>query len=266
MSKMKYGNEWTGRRRSSRWSASLCGLLIAGMVTAACGGPSDSAAELCRDSEFSGNDSNYDLKGARVYYQKDLELLVFEQQVNGVAGATPPTAAGQLDGAPVKGYVFPTSLSPSAAGFDATEGILALAATAHPDFDDTPLWDEDIDGDYGNDGVIWHSHWVVLNKDNRAPAGYSVKATEKNSVLPPTNPGMPMYMDSPGLTVVRQGDRIRILVPAWRISGKIDFQYDALSAFMQVSTKPGDPMLAVHKVYEICSGDLSLPFQVQRAK
>ena len=35
---------------------------------------------------------------------------------------------------------------------------LALAATSHPDFDDTPLEDEDGDGNPGNDGAKWHSH------------------------------------------------------------------------------------------------------------
>jgi hypothetical protein len=40
-------------------------------------------------------------------------------------------------------------------------GILALAVTAHPDFDDTPLFDENADGDPANDGKSWHSHWVV---------------------------------------------------------------------------------------------------------
>ena len=32
----------------------------------------------------------------------------------------------------------PTSLDPSVVGFDKGAGILAMAATSHPDFDDTP--------------------------------------------------------------------------------------------------------------------------------
>ena len=33
-------------------------------------------------------------------------------------------------------------------------------------------------------------------------------------VLPPTNPGMPMYMDSPGFSVLTRGPRLKVLVPA----------------------------------------------------
>jgi len=43
-------------------------------------------------------------------------------------------------------------------GFDPKSGILALTVTSHPDFDDTPLIDENNDGDPANDGKTWHSH------------------------------------------------------------------------------------------------------------
>ena len=54
------------------------------------------------------------------------------------------------------GYVFPTSLKSEDVGFGQVEGIVALALTSHPDFDDTPLWDENTDGTFDNDGIIWH--------------------------------------------------------------------------------------------------------------
>ncbi|MDJ0689654.1 MAG: hypothetical protein QNJ41_14210 [Xenococcaceae cyanobacterium MO_188.B32] len=90
-----------------------------------------------------------ELRQAQVSYLSDLDLLVFEQQVQGTIGNTLPTAAGQMDTAPVLGYVFPTTLKPEDVGFNSTEGIVALAVTSHPDFDDTPLWDEDNDNNYG---------------------------------------------------------------------------------------------------------------------
>lgn len=215
----------------------------------------------------SGFETSKDLKitGAEVNYVGDLDLLVFQVTVAGQAGKTVPEAAGQLDGAPVLGYVFPTTLKPADVGFGDTEGIVALAVTAHPDFDDTPLWDENNDRNYKNDGVIWHTHWVVLQQDNRVPGGLAVKQFAKTDavILPPTNPGMPMYMDSPGYSVLEQGQQLKVLVPVQRIYGRKQFNYDAVAAFMQVNTSDSTrPMLGVYEVYSVLSGDLSLPYKV----
>lgn len=207
------------------------------------------------------------IQSTQVQYLKELDLLVFEQQLNGVVGSTLPQSVGQLDGAPVLGYVFPTTLSPEDVGFSTTEGILALAATSHPDFDDTPLWDENNDRDYANDGVIWHTHWVVLSPDERVSGNLSVLEFDPNDnqvVLPPTNPGMPMYMDSPGFSVVAEGDTLRVLVPAQRVNNRTDFKVDGVTAYMEVNTSDVErPLLGVYRVYSIGSGDLSLPYAVQ---
>ena len=206
------------------------------------------------------------VESASVRYLSDLDLLVFEQKVSGRAGGTVPAARGGLDGAPVLGYVFPTTLASTDVGFGAVEGTVALAVTSHPDFDDTPLWDEDMDRDYANDGVIFHTHWVVLVPDSRVAGGLAVKQFPKGSevTLPPTNPGMPMYMDSPGFSVVLQGDRLKVLVPANRVSGRKDFRADAVTAYMQVAATGDRPMLGVYEVYSVLSGDLSLPIEVRR--
>ncbi len=214
-----------------------------------------------------------DLKvtSAAVRYLSDLDLLVFEQKLSGKAGGTVPAARGALDGAPVLGYVFPTTLSSIDVGFSladgsAVDGTVALAVTSHPDFDDTPLWDENLDRNYENDGVVFHSHWVVLVPDDRVPGGLAVRQFEdKNRVtLPPTNPGMPMFMDSPGFSVVLQGGSLKVLVPAARVSGRTDFRVDAVTAYMQVAATGDRPMLGVYKVYSLLSEDLSLPIEVQR--
>ncbi len=215
--------------------------------------------------------ADLDVKSAAVRYLAELDLLVFEQKVSGKAGGTVPKARGALDGAPVLGYVFPTTLTSTDVGFShadgsAVEGTVALAVTSHPDFDDTPLWDESLDRDYGNDGVVFHPHWVILVSDSRVPGGLAVRQFEdKNQVtLPPTNPGMPMFMDSPGFSVVLQDNTLKVLVPAARVSGRTDFRVDAVTAYMQVATTGDRPMLGVYKVYSLLSGDLSLPIQVQR--
>lgn len=209
---------------------------------------------------------NLEISSASVKYLDDLDLLVFEQQVEGTAGATTPTPRGALDGVPVLGYVFPTTLQPEDVGFSSVEGTLALVAVSHPDFDDTPLWDENCDGDYNNDGAVYHSHWVVLVPDERVPGRLAVKEFEQgdpNVVLPPTNPGMPMYMDSPGLSVVLRQNAVRVLVPAWRVKHKKDFKFDAIAAYMEVNTSDESrSRLGVYDVYSLLSGDLSLPYSV----
>lgn len=206
------------------------------------------------------------LRSARVRYDADVDQLVFEQRVAGVAGRTRPQPAGSLEGAPVLGYVFPTTLAATDVGFSATEGIVALAVTSHPDFDDSPLWDENGDGRYDNDGLVYHTHWVVLAEDSRVPGGLSVKEFRKGDavVLPPTNGGMTMYMDSPGFNVATRGDALRVVVPATRVRNRTDFRYDAVTAYMQVATTGNRPMLGVYEVYSVLSGDLSLPYKVEK--
>ena len=208
-----------------------------------------------------------EVRATAVGYWPDQDLLVFEQRLNGAAGATLPQPVGQLDGAPVLGYVFPTTLAPEDVGFGGVEGIVALAVTSHPDFDDTPLWDENNDRNYTNDGVIWHSHWVVLRADDRVPGGLSVQEFtpgDVNVVLPPTSPGLPMYMDSPGFTVLTEGNVLRVLVPAQRVNHVTTFSFDAVTAYLEVNTAATSrPMLGVYQVYSVASGDLSLPYSVQ---
>jgi len=209
-----------------------------------------------------------DIVGADVVLIDRYELLVFEQRVAGTAGAVVPEARGQTDEAPVLGYVFPTSLSPQDVGFAAGEGVVALVAASHPDFDDTPLWDEDMDRDYSNDGARFHTHWAVLVPDERVAGGLAVKETQRiDQGLPPTNAGMPMYLDSPGFSVVLQGDAIRIMVPVYRVSGQKEFSYDAVTAYLEVNlSDESRPLLGVYEVYDVLSGDLSLPYRVRHER
>ena len=245
----------------SKFISSLRWLLLL-LCTTACG------QQLALNDEPNwGSSPDFKIKQTSVQLIKELDLLIFEVKVIGQAGNALPSPFGQMDGAPVLGYVFPTSLLPQEVGFSETAGIVALALTSHPDFDDTPLWDENKDRNYNNDGVIWHPHWVVLTEDKRVEGGLAVKQFtpgDSTVVLPPTNPGMPMYMDSPGYPVVTQGHSIKVLVPGYRI-GNTDFTFDAVTAYMQVNASDKNrPMLGVYKVYSVASGDLSLPYRVQK--
>ncbi len=213
------------------------------------------------------NSDDFEIQNVEVKHNTDLYVTVWSINVKGLAGNTVPKEVGQLDGAPVLGYVFPTNLKPEDVGFSTTEGIVALALTSHPDFDDTPLWDENSDRIYNNDGVIWHPHWVILTKDDRVKGGLAVKQFEKDDetvVLPPTNPGMPMYMDSPGYQVTTKGSTIKVIIPDYRINNKTDFMFDGVTAFMQVNISNENlPMLGVYDVFSVASGDLSLPYNVK---
>ncbi len=224
------------------------------------------AVNSCAQEEGYNND-NFKINTVQVTHNANLGVTVWEISVEGIAGKTVPIPAGQLDGAPVLGYVFPTNLAPTDVGFGKTEGIVALALTSHPDFDDTPLWDENSDRIFDNDGIVWHPHWVILVRDERLAGGLSVKQftkADESVVLPPTNPGMPMYMDSPGYPVITNKDVIRVVVPDYRINNKTSFNYDGVTAFMKVNTSlDNKPMLGVYEVYGVASGDLSLPFTVK---
>ena len=218
-----------------------------------------------QQSEYNGDD--FAIRTVGVEHKAEWGVTVWEIQVHGSAGATVSVQAGQLDGAPVLGYVFPTTLESTDVGFGKTDGVVALALTSHPDFDDTPLWDENNDGVYANDGVVWHPHWVVLQEDSRVKGGLSVKQFKKADntvVLPPTNPGMPMFMDSPGYPVKAHDHTITVVVPDYRINNRSDFNYDGVTAYMRVNTSdPELPMLGVYDVYSVASGDLTLPYKVK---
>ncbi len=221
----------------------------------------------CAQEDNTYKNEDFAINSVAVTHHSDLDIMVWEITVKGTAGKTTPIKAGQLDGAPVLGYVFPTTLKPTDVGFNKTDGIVALALTSHPDFDDTPLWDENNDNIFNNDGIIWHPHWVILNEDKRVAGGLAVKQFKKADntvVLPPTNPGMPMYMDSPGFSVTTKNNTIKVVVPNYRINNQTDFNYDGVTAFMKVNTSNDDlPMLGVYNVFSVASGDLSLPYKVK---
>ena len=122
--------------------------------------------------------SSFDIVHTRISTEGN--SAVFHMEVSAKAGQSKPAAIGQLAGSDVFSYVWPTTIDSYEAGFERQAGILALAVTAHPDFDDTPLFDENGDGDTANDGNVWHSHWAffsfwsphfaILNSQ-RAPPG-----------------------------------------------------------------------------------------------
>ncbi|WP_119274589.1 hypothetical protein [Taklimakanibacter deserti] len=187
----------------------------------------------------------------------DGRLAEFAMEVSGEAGSVKPKATGQLKGAKVEAYVWPTKIDPAVVGFAQGSGILALAITAHPDFDDTPLYDENNDGDPANDGANWHSHWVVLGEDKACGAGLKVRDVSPGSdVLPATGPGLPIALDSPGMSPLIKGSGVRITMP---LKGQQDAAFDAVTAELQVNAEGKAPLLCVTGVHKIASGKLTFP-------
>lgn len=225
------------------------------------------ACDKCKNFASS---PDFKIKSANVHYNKAFGTLEFEITVEGKAGNTKPQPVGKLDMAPVLAYVFPTNLKSEDVGFSATEGIVALALTSHPDFDDSPLWDENADGKFDNDGLVWHPHWVILVKDSRVKGGLAVKEYKKSDsvIMPKTAPDMPMFMDSPGFPVIASDNTIRVSVPAYRVNNKTSFNYDAVTCYLEVSAPEGGmsmdkPMLGVYNVFSVLSKDLSLPYKTK---
>lgn len=206
----------------------------------------------------------FDIVAAHVH--RSGRTATFHMTLAGEAGSETPDPAGSLGGAPVLSYVWPTSLDPAAVGFEGGTGILALAATSHPDFDDTPLFDEDGDGDPANDGAKWHSHWVVLTPTEACgPGALGVHDIPEGAspALPATWPGLPILIDSPGYTPLIDGPEVTINVSFADPSALEGASYDGVTSAMKVNANVHAPLLCVTDVFDVASGDLSLPGKVK---
>jgi len=197
----------------------------------------------------------------------DGNTAVFHMAVTGKAGKSRPARSGKLAGSKVFSYVWPTSLDPSVVGFEPKAGILAFAVTAHPDFDDTPLFDENGDGKPGNDGAVWHSHWVVLQPD-AACGKDALKVVDipdgAKPRLPKTWPGLPILIDSPGWSPTFKNGVVEVRVPFDDIGVLESATFDGVTAALRVNANVHSPLLCVADVFKVASGDLSLPGRINK--
>lgn len=209
--------------------------------------------------------ADFDIVHAKLSTEKN--VAIFHMAVSGKAGATRPAATGKLAGSDVFSYVWPTTIDPYEVGFERGAGILAMAVTSHPDFDDTPLYDENGDGRLDNDGDLWHSHWVVLQptpacgKDALAvvdiPAGTQPR-------LPKTWPGFPILLDSPGWSPTLNAQTVEVRVPFDDIGVVEKGSFDGVTAGLRVNASVHAPLLCVADVFKIASGKLTLPGKPNR--
>ncbi|WP_127558514.1 hypothetical protein [Saccharospirillum alexandrii] len=209
-------------------------------------------------------EADFDIVHARI--TSNGQSAHFHMAVSGVSGDTRAKATGSLAGSDVYSYVWPTNLSPSAVGFAADTGVLSLAVTAHPDFDDTPLFDENRDGHLNNDGDTWHSHWVVLAPHPQCPDGGLgvVDIPEGESPhLPATWPGLPILIDSPGWQPMFNEESLDIHVAFDSNVSLQNMQFDAVTAGLRVNQSVHEPLLCVTDVFDT-AGSLELPGRINQ--
>ncbi len=182
------------------------------------------------------------------------EHLVFRMRVAGGAGTQKPAAVGQMAGADVYAYVWPTTLDSAMVGFEAGQGILALAVTFHPDFDDA--------AGGGRNRDVWHSHWVVLVKDDACgPAALKVRDIPAGTTprLPATWPGVPILIDSPDYPPQIGADTVEVRIPRAAVGAPAEMNYDGVTAGLRVNGDMHSPLLCIVDVFDVASGNLSLP-------
>lgn len=188
---------------------------------------------------------------------------IFRTRVRADAGKDTPKAVGKFDGSDVYAYVWPTSLNSADVGFEKDQGIVALAATFHPDFDDASKRAKTaINRDR------WHAHWVILNEDKACPGGLKVKDIPAGTTpkLPADWPGAPILIDSPDYATEFRGDTVELRVPLVMIGALATASYDGVTAGLKVNANLHAPLLCVQNVFKVASGNLSLPGKVTPAK
>lgn len=196
----------------------------------------------------------FDIVKTDVRVDSKKNWVEFAMQVKGTAGEAQPAKAGKFPGADVFSYVWPTKIDPAEVGFDKGAGILALAVTIHPDFDDTPL--------FSTTGADWHSHWVVLVNDDACGKGaLKVKDIPEGTKpkLPKTWPGVPLLIDSPGYAPRFAGNNVTVRVPFDDVAKLKGVAFDGVTAGLRVNASAHQPLLCVVNVFDVASGDLSLP-------
>jgi hypothetical protein len=80
--------------------------------------------------------------------------------------------------------------------------------------------------------------------------------------MPLTWPGLPIFIDSPGYSPVFDGAEISLTVPFAADLGLEGTAYDGVTAALKVNANIHAPLLCVTDVFDVASGDLSLPGKI----
>jgi hypothetical protein len=233
----------------------LAGLLAAGTIPLCLGA---AGAHPIKAEPSQAVRASFDIIETTIVTKGD--TAVFTTRVRGDAGKDKPTATGKFEGSDVYAYVWPTSLNSGDIGFDRDRGIVALAVTFHPDFDD---------GAYGKKNRdVWHPHWVVLAEDKACGGGLKVVDIPQGSKpkVPATWPNVPLLIDSPEYPTTFKGDAVDVAIPLSVLGGITGASFDGVTAGLKVNGNLHAPLLCVDNVFKVASGNLSLPGKVAPAR
>lgn len=233
----------------------IAGVLIAGTASLWLAA---AAAHSVKSKPADAVQASFDIIETTIVTKGD--TAVFTTRVRGEAGKDKPDATGKFKGSSVYAYVWPTTLNSAEIGFEKDQGIVALAVTFHPDFDDA--------ANGGKNRHIWHPHWVVLAQDKACGGGLKVIDIPAGAKpkLPPTWPNVPLLIDSPDYPTSFKGDTVDVSIPVALIGGIKGASFDGVTAGLKVNGNLHAPLLCVSDVFKIASGNLSLPGKVMPAK
>jgi hypothetical protein len=234
------------RKTNMRGAGLACAALL-------CLAGTSNAQEIKAKSEDKIN-ASFDIVETRVTTENG--HAIFRTRVRSNAGKETPKATGKFEGSEVYAYVWPTSLNSADIGFDKDQGIVALAATFHPDFDDAAKGAKNRDR--------WHAHWVVLNEDKSCAGGLKVTDIPEGAKpkLPAMWPGVPLLIDSPEYKTELAADVVDVHVPLEKIGALATASFDGVTAGLKVNANLHAPLLCVQNVFKVASGNLSLPGKV----
>lgn len=108
--------------------------------------------------------------------------------------------------------------------------------------------------------------WFASNTDNACGEGaLKVKDIEEGSSpqLPKTWPNLPIFIDSPGFDFSMERSEVLVRVPLSSVGFSNDFSFDGVTAGLKVNQQVHAPLLCVIDVFDVASGDLSLPGKSQ---
>ena len=216
------------------------------------------AAPISSLKQVAAKHAAFDIVKTDIRVNDQNNWLEFSMEVSGTAGAVKPKKTGKFKNSDVYSYVWPTKIDPAEVGFEKAAGILALAVTIHPDFDDTPL--------FPTKGTDWHTHWVVLGPDDACGKGALKVIDIKDGTkpkLPKTWPGVPLLIDSPGYAPNFLKKTLTVRVPFDNLDIIKGAAFDGVTAGLRVNASAHNPLLCVANVFDVASGDLSLPGKVE---